>query len=184
MANKKYIDFPAGTYDTAKVFLQADTTTGDLEQINLPTIPTVPFNKSIVVDSNNSGSNPQTLATITIPATSFDPTGTFVDIIAAGEILSTTGTPQANVVVTGSAPATVVGTVTGVWTHLTTIWRISSSQFKMVQRVIRVNSFSSVSGIQLVSLATGNDLVIDLKNTAGGANTMYHLGISAAVRTA
>jgi hypothetical protein len=41
MANKKYTDFSAGTYDTAKIFLQADATTGDLEKVNLPTIPTL-----------------------------------------------------------------------------------------------------------------------------------------------
>lgn len=36
MSHKKYIDFPAGTYDTAKIFLQADATTGALEKVNLP----------------------------------------------------------------------------------------------------------------------------------------------------
>lgn len=179
MANKKYIDFPAGTYDTSKVFLQADAVTGDLEQINLPTIPAGLFTKSVVVDANNSGSNPQVLATITVPAAIFDITGTYIRIIAVGEILSTTGTPQANVRVTGISPATVVGTVTGVWQHETHVWRISSTQFKMLQQVTRVNTFSSVSGIQLVALATGNNLVIELTNTAGGAGTMYHLGISA-----
>lgn len=36
MANKKYIDYPAGTYDTTKIFLQANPSTGALEKINLP----------------------------------------------------------------------------------------------------------------------------------------------------
>lgn len=39
MANKKYNEFPAGSYDTSKIFLQADATSGALEKINLPTIP-------------------------------------------------------------------------------------------------------------------------------------------------
>lgn len=41
MANKRYDQFPAGVYDTAKIFLQADAATGTLEKINLPTIPVV-----------------------------------------------------------------------------------------------------------------------------------------------
>lgn len=36
MSHKKYIDFPAGTYDTAKIFLQADPATGALQKVNLP----------------------------------------------------------------------------------------------------------------------------------------------------
>lgn len=38
MARKKYTDFPAGTYDTSKFFLQSDPVTGALEKINLPAI--------------------------------------------------------------------------------------------------------------------------------------------------
>lgn len=37
MANKKYNEFPSGTYDTSKIFLQADPSTGELEKVNLPT---------------------------------------------------------------------------------------------------------------------------------------------------
>lgn len=36
MSSLKYTDFPAGTYDTSKIFLQADATTGALEKVNLP----------------------------------------------------------------------------------------------------------------------------------------------------
>jgi hypothetical protein len=35
VANKKYIDFPAGTYDTTKIFLQADPVTGALQKVFL-----------------------------------------------------------------------------------------------------------------------------------------------------
>lgn len=41
MANKRYDQFPAGAYDTAKIFLQADPTTGALEKINLPSADTL-----------------------------------------------------------------------------------------------------------------------------------------------
>jgi hypothetical protein len=36
MANKRYDQFPAGTYDTNKIFLQADPATGVLQKVNLP----------------------------------------------------------------------------------------------------------------------------------------------------
>jgi hypothetical protein len=38
MANKKYTDFPAGAYNTNKIFLQADPITGALEKVNLPSV--------------------------------------------------------------------------------------------------------------------------------------------------
>jgi beta-xylosidase len=38
MAVKNYTEFTAGTYDTAKIFLQADAITGALEKVNLPVI--------------------------------------------------------------------------------------------------------------------------------------------------
>lgn len=36
MANERYDQFPPGSYDTAKIFLQAHATTGALEKVNLP----------------------------------------------------------------------------------------------------------------------------------------------------
>lgn len=38
MAAKKYNEFPSGTYDVGKIFLQADPVSGSLEKINLPPI--------------------------------------------------------------------------------------------------------------------------------------------------
>lgn len=42
MANKKYNEFPAGTYDTNKIILQADPSSGALEKVYLP--EPLPFN--------------------------------------------------------------------------------------------------------------------------------------------
>jgi hypothetical protein len=36
MAEKQYNEFPAGVYDTSKIFLQADPITGALSKVNLP----------------------------------------------------------------------------------------------------------------------------------------------------
>jgi hypothetical protein len=40
VVTKIYPDFDPGTYDTSKIFLQADAITGALEKVNLPAIPT------------------------------------------------------------------------------------------------------------------------------------------------
>lgn len=36
--SKKYNEFPAGTFNASKIFLQADATTGELEKIPMPTL--------------------------------------------------------------------------------------------------------------------------------------------------
>src|SRR5688572_32414523 len=77
MANKRYDEFGAGTYDTAKIFLQADSATGALEKVNLP-LPGArycKFSASVLINANNSGSNPQTAATITLPANTMNAAG-------------------------------------------------------------------------------------------------------------
>lgn len=38
MADLKYNEFTPGTYDTAKIFLQADALTGELTKVNLPNV--------------------------------------------------------------------------------------------------------------------------------------------------
>ncbi|HEY9663974.1 MAG TPA: hypothetical protein V6C65_36450, partial [Allocoleopsis sp.] len=55
MANKRYDQFPTGTYNTAKIFLQADGATGALEKINLPSADTL-----LPVQVGNSGKFLQT----------------------------------------------------------------------------------------------------------------------------
>src|SRR5574337_296435 len=50
MANKRYDQFPAGAYNTAKIFLQADSATGALEKINLPSADTL-----LPAQAGNSG---------------------------------------------------------------------------------------------------------------------------------
>lgn len=98
MANKKYTDYSAGTYDTSKIFLQADATTGALEKINLPTIP--PAKLQIVSDvntANNSGSNPETMATLVLPANTLATDGDVVEMYILMEYLTGSGTKVFNV---------------------------------------------------------------------------------------
>jgi hypothetical protein len=101
MPNKKYIDFPAGTYDTNKIFLQADPITGALEKINLPTIQNLTgtpgriiiASSAIDISATYIGQNTiDTLGTITTgtwQATVIAPTkgGTGISSYATGDIL-------------------------------------------------------------------------------------------------
>lgn len=54
MANKKYTEFAAGTYDTSKIFLQADATTGALEKVFLPPLGGLPW-ISVFISITTSG---------------------------------------------------------------------------------------------------------------------------------
>ena len=77
MANKKYNEFPEGTYDPDKIFLQADPITGALEKVNLPIIGSASYQPLFVDASNNSysGSTPPPLYSLTIPANKLSATG-------------------------------------------------------------------------------------------------------------
>ena len=54
MANKKYNEFSDGAYDPAKIFLQADATTGALEKLLLPLIGKYKI-FAIEVDTHSGG---------------------------------------------------------------------------------------------------------------------------------
>jgi hypothetical protein len=89
---KKYTDFPAGTYDTSKIFLQADPTTGDLEKVNLPSLSgNNPLIVSLAPDSNNTGSGLNTCATYAIPAGSGIQPGTVFEVWSFFHYLTSSG---------------------------------------------------------------------------------------------
>ena len=69
MANKKYTDFPAGTYDTNKIFLQADPVTGALEKVNLPAASSgVRRIGQVLTAESNVAPGPTAIGSIIIPA--------------------------------------------------------------------------------------------------------------------
>ena len=57
MANKRYIDFTAQIYDSNKVFLQSDPTTGELSKCNLPQAPFVQMALGKLTQSGTSAPN-------------------------------------------------------------------------------------------------------------------------------
>lgn len=179
MSSKKYTDFPAGTYNTAKIFLQADATTGALEKVNLPTI-TSGYSQNTLVDANNSGSNPQTIGSLVVPSSVLDVIGKTIHIVAVGEILSSTGTPQLGTSFESLGGLTVVGSTTGSFQSDYYIVRTSSTTVKGYGRITRVNSISASSNTFVITLATGNTGTFRLIQSVGAANTMYVLSINAA----
>lgn len=75
MSSKKYTDFPSGTYDTSKIFLQADATTGALEKVNLPGTDT--FNV-FNTPANNTSPGPTTVFDYTLPANKVTTNGSII----------------------------------------------------------------------------------------------------------
>src|SRR5690348_6566406 len=126
MANKRYDQFPAGTYDTAKIFLQADAVTGTLEKIDLPSADTL-----LPAQGGNTGKFLQTNGTTTSWATALTSVDTSANYTWTGKhtfnfsvtgagnstLFSPTLTASANnqtLTALSITPTTVPGAFTGV----------------------------------------------------------------------
>src|SRR5688572_18393982 len=112
MANKRYDEFGAGTYDTAKIFLQADAGTGALEKVNLPTPGAryCKFSASVLFNANNTGSNPQTLGTITLPANTMNAAADTIVIKLFVRYITASGTKTVTITSSIIDNVTITGT--------------------------------------------------------------------------
>jgi hypothetical protein len=185
MANKRYDQFAAGTPVGTDIILFADPNDGELKKVAIEDLPAAAagclFSDSTLVNANNSGADPETIATVTIPASVFDTIGRFVEVIALGEGLNTTGPPNVRLLVSGTDAAPMVLSVTGQFRIEAWIQRISTTQLKYYQFNTRVLTNAGASGITTVGLNQGNDLVITLRITGAAANRVYVLGLNAKV---
>jgi len=95
MANKTYKDFPAGTYDTSKIFLQADALTGELEKINLPAINSYYTNiYSNTIAEYNTGTVYNQIKSYTLPANTLAINNDRLELMYAGTCLIGTGSKE------------------------------------------------------------------------------------------
>jgi hypothetical protein len=79
--NKKYTEFTAGTYNAAKIFLQADPVTGQLSKIPLSSIPAgSPIIKTFTSPSTNQTAGFSNHYTYNIPANKFVNSGDSLEI--------------------------------------------------------------------------------------------------------
>jgi hypothetical protein len=175
MANKRYDQFSAGSYDTSKIFLQADATTGALEKINLPTIPTAKvIHRADVATANNSGSNPQTMATITIPANELAANGDSIQIFMHSEYLTASGTKT--MVVDFAAQNLSQRSVAGAgvqqwWLRLI---RIDATHLRCIAYIQTGLTLSVLSGPLLFVFNPAISNNITVRITAGAANDIAY----------
>src|SRR5688572_8780795 len=185
MANKRYDEFPAGTYDTAKIFLQADSATGELEKVNLPTIPAVPLPRlSDVASANNSGSNPQTLATLTIPANTLNTDGDVIKIYCVWQMLTGSGTKVVTVAFGGT---TIISrTRTGAGNHIfyLTLTRSDSTHYILNGYDLETTAIFTTVGptVNTFDPTIANDITAVV--TSGIANDIKYWQIYAELLTA
>jgi len=181
MANKRYDEFAAGDTDPARIMLHADPATGELKKATIAQVTGCVFSVAGVVNANNSGTNPQTLATITVPFRYVDPVGSWIEIIMIGAFLSSTGPPVASLVINGADPIPLNGTAVGGFRLEAWMQRVSTTHIRRERFNTRILTNAGESGQANVAIAQGTDLTITLDVTAGGANTVYIMGANARV---
>jgi hypothetical protein len=186
MANKRYDEFGAGTPVGTNIILFADPATGALSKVALEDIAVIPqycaFSVSQLVNANNDGTDPQDIATVTIPAAIFDVIGRFIEITVVGETLVTTGPPIGRLRIAGNDAAPLALSSAGYFEFKAQVQRISTTNFKYYQYNTRVLTNAGVSGTTNVALAQGNDLVCVFRITAAAvANRVFVLGMNAKV---
>lgn len=80
MAQKTFPQFPAGTPSATRIFLHADPSTGEIEKAEMSEIAGggSVLALSEYIGATNSGTNPQDISTITIPANTLQNDGDFI----------------------------------------------------------------------------------------------------------
>lgn len=181
MSSKKYTDFPSGTYDTSKIFLQADAVTGALEKINLPTITSgSPFYCN-APNTNNSGTNPQTTATVTIPANALPNVGDSIVVKAFANLITSSGSKILQVDYNGVTNSNTSNTAVVPKDLTAYIVRISSTQAFIYSVWQTFFSFSDAISGSIIDYNVTDPFTINLKVTTGAANSITTRFLSAQV---
>lgn len=156
MANKRYDQFPAGAYNTAKIFLQADSATGALEKINLPSADTL-----LPGQVGNSGKFLQTNGTTTSWATAL----TSVDTSAN---YTWTGKHTFNFSVTGAGNSTLFNP---------TLTASANNQTLTAISVTPTTVPGAFTGLNFYAIDTG----LPYRST-GATGVSYFMGDNSAIR--
>jgi hypothetical protein len=172
--NKRYDQFTAGTYDAAKIFLVEDTGTQQLEKITLGDIPSGgSTNLSIAPDTNNSGSNPQTIATITIPANTLLGAGSTIRLKAVINYLTAVGSKTFTIAIAGNTLSSRTNTASGI-IIVDSVMTMPDSTHLCFTSILSNNfSLSTITGPVKISFnpTISNDITLII--SAGAANDIY-----------
>lgn len=153
MANKKYPDFPPGTYDTTKIFLQSDPVTGALEKVNLPAISgSNIFSAADLINALNTGSNPQTISTLTIPANTISQDGMYLRWNVFFSSVSGAGIKTVTIGFAGTIISTPSSNSNGIWQIQIHAIRLSSTQLMILSMQIRGTTIVGLSANTTISI--------------------------------
>lgn len=178
MANKRYDQFPAGAYTATDIILQADPVTGALEKIALQDIPSGGgLALAAAIFANNSGVNPQTMATITIPANTLVTDGDFINLQLTFNCLTTASSPVINIAGFAINLATAAPTVAGNCNLFLQLVRQTSVSIFSAYSFLRQNSFAG-NGAALATVADftiANNITVTVTAGAAASLAVYSL---------
>lgn len=181
MANKKYNEFDPGTYDTAKIFLQADDTTGALEKVNLPVIPGE-SKYSIVGRDMSNNTNPvtteTTLQTLTLLANSLATNG---DQCICRSVYTTLNAGTAKTVrfkFGGTTLITSTGTQADRWLIDVVLTRLSASTMSSEAVIYRNGNIAFVQYGVVTSLDFTTNNAIIMTGASGTASIITGVYLS------
>jgi len=186
MANKKYSDFAPGVPIGTSIILFADPATGALEKVALEDIAVIPgacvFSDTVLINANNNGTDPQTMGTVTVPASVLNTIGQWLEICVTGETIVTTGPPVARLILNTNDAVPISLSSAGAFRIEAWVQRVSATHIKYYQYNTRVLTNAGASNTVNLAVATGVDLTIDFRITAAAvANRVFVLGMNAKV---
>lgn len=176
MSDKRYDQIQSGTPDSSKIILYADESTGELFKTPISGLPAptsyILFAKSHYVNANNSGSNPQTISQITIPANTITAQGQWIEWDVFFEFITGSGTKTVEIRVDGNAVTNLNGTtVFNPWFKIKAIYNGSNQWLFSVQsRSNNTNLTSTAWGTTAFNPTSNRNL--DIVVTAGAVNSI------------
>lgn len=165
MANKRYDEFPAGAYDTSKIFLQADPITGALEKINLPVIPAAGIERI----SGQAGSFPNAaggntdIFSFSLPANTLSNVGDALEIIYTYQS-SNSNAKTSNLIIGGITVANPSNNATAAYTVYVTLFYLGANvvQANWYSRRDFAIANSSFQNVATVNWAIANTILVRL----------------------
>ena len=171
-APKKYTDFPAGIYDTTKIFLQADPVTGSLEKVNLPSIGG--SSQFFKTPTGNSAGVMSDLVTIPIPANTLSSPGQSFQITS---YLFTSGITTANPIVINYGLSTInIATIASTIQYIISMRFVyaSAGNCHIFGSTMRSTSILATGGglLSAFNSTVDNNIIIQTNNP--NANVVQH----------
>lgn len=173
MSNKRYDEFPAGTYDTAKIFLQGDPVTGALEKVNLPTItPGIIMLESIITSAGSAAGVATSLHSFVIPANTMANNGDVLQFHWAGLANTEPGSRSFAMRFNASSNTFSLGNSTNSWFLTAVAARLTSSTMWLTGTMQQGNFISLLWGVEQTGINWAASNTFELRVNATTANSI------------